>query len=301
MGSCSRPERGPLLATQPPGPGAGRDGSGLSGIGWRFQPGPQTQAPACPSVTEVGSRAPRAAFSIGHLRPGVQVLTGLFLEHCPGPHLSGLHHRSAKWDLGWWGEVGPAPLLPSTVSSLLPALGLPPVTCPSAPPSPKRPNLGAGPGGAPPRGQAGGGGEEGWAGSPASLGAMNAAPPHAPPLPKPPLGPRFPQRPPRAARLKDYQWVIDGWRDGPLPFLTLQGLFAANSPSQDSETPSWRPNSSHCPEDSGLTQSLAQLSDGTGNKAGHSGDHPAALGAPAEHKAQKLAALHAPGTCWMLE
>lgn len=142
VGSCSRPERGPLLATQPPGPGAGRDGSGLSGIGWRFQPGPQTQAPACPSVTEVGSRAPRAAFSIGHLRPGVQVLTGLFLEHCPGPHLSGLHHRSAKWDLGWWGEVG-QPLCsppPSPLSFLPWGSLLSPVR--QHPPPPKGPTWG---------------------------------------------------------------------------------------------------------------------------------------------------------------
>lgn len=258
--------------------------------------------------------SPRMSFSHGGGQSGT---TGCLQHRPPSARCPGADRavsRTLPWPPPLWpppsvckvgprlvGGGGPAPLLPSTVSSLLPALGLPPVTCPSAPPSPKRPNLGAGPGGAPPRGQAGGGGEEGWAGSPASLGAMNAAPPHAPPLPKTPLGPRFPQRPPQAARLKDYQWVIDGWGDGPLPFLTLQGLVAANSPSQDSETPSWRPNSSHCPEDSGLTQSLAQLSDGTGNKAGHSGDHPAALGAPAEHKAQKLAALHAPGTCWMLE
>ena len=184
VGSCSRPERGPLLATQPPGPGAGRDGSGLSGIGWRFQRGPQTQAPACPSVMEVGSQAPTGCLQ--HRPPSAR---------CPGADRA--VSRTLPWPPPLWpppsvckvgprlvGGGGPAPLLPSTVSSLLPALGLPPVTCPSAPPSPKRPNLGAGPGGAPPRGQAGGGRRGGVGRQPCQPGGHERSPSSRPPTPQ---------------------------------------------------------------------------------------------------------------------
>lgn len=146
VGSCSRPERGPLLATQPPGPGAGRDGSGLSGIGWRFQPGPQTQAPACPSVTEVGSQAPTGCLQ--HRPPSAR---------CPGADRA--VSRTLPWPPPLWPppsvcKVGPRLVGGGGASPSAPLHRLLSPSCPGAPschlsvstPLPQKAQPGGGPG-----------------------------------------------------------------------------------------------------------------------------------------------------------